>query len=125
MTYDPQDLLQQLKLEIQIIERGGYSPSVREPRNQLRIFRDSASCPNLALEQKVVACAHCWLAQFIPAEHMKAEEPCHYIKLNERGDTVASLVAEGKAEDAQRELLAWLRREVTRLEKELAAPAAT
>ena len=125
MTYDPKEILQQLKLEIQIIERGGYQPSVRDPRNELRIFRDSASCPNLALEHKTVPCVHCWLGQFIPAEHMNAEEPCHYIRLIERGDTVASLVAQGRGEDAQRELLGWLKREVARFEKELAAPAAT
>lgn len=125
MTYDPREILQQLKLEIQILERGGYLPSVRDPRNELRIFRDSASCPNLALEQKTVPCAHCWLAQYIPAEHINAEEPCHFIPLNERGETVASLVAEGRSEDAQRELLGWLKREVGRMEKELAAPAAT
>jgi len=125
MNYEPKEILDQLKLEIQILERGGYSPSVRAPRQELRIFRDSASCPNLALEQKAVPCTHCWIAQFIPSQHMGADEPCHYIPLNEQGETVASLYAAGREEDAQRELLAWLRREVARLEKELTTPAAT
>jgi hypothetical protein len=125
MIYEPKEILEQLKLEIQIIERGGYLPSVREPHQELRIFRDSASCPNLALEEKTVPCAHCWLAEFIPVQHLNAEEPCHYIPLNERGDTVASLCAAGRAEEAQVALLDWLRRGVERLEKEISAPAAT
>ncbi len=125
MNYDPKEVIEQLKLEIKIIERGGYSPSVRDPHHELRIFRDSASCPNLALEEKAVPCAHCWLAQFIPVEHMNAPEPCHYIPLNDRGDTVASLTEEGRGEFAQQALLGWLRSAVERMEKEVAAPAAT
>ncbi len=123
MNADRRELIEMLKLEIEVIERGGYLPSVREPRKELKIFRDSISCPNLALEQKTTPCAHCWLAQYIPANHMDKEEPCHYIPLNDRGDTVASLVERGDAEGARRELLNWLRRRVTELERE-AAPAA-
>lgn len=125
MIYEPKEILEQLKLEIQIIERGGYQPSVRRPRQELRIFRDSASCPNFELEQKTIPCAHCWLAEFIPAERMNEAEPCHHIPLNDRGDTVASLGEAGKDEDAQAALLDWLRRAVERLEKEIVAPTAT
>ena len=115
MEYEPKEIIEQLKLEIQILERGGYEPSVRAPRDELRIFRDSASCPNLALEQKALPCVHCWLAQFIPAKHMNTQEPCHYIPLNEKGDTVASLSDAGRREDAMKELLGWLRRTVARM----------
>lgn len=125
MEYEPKEILEQLKLEIQILERGGYEPSVHAPREELRIFRDSASCPNLALEQKALPCVHCWLGQFIPAQHMDAQEPCHYIPLNEKGETVASLSQEGRREEAMQALLGWLRQTVARLEKEISAPAAT
>lgn len=117
MNFDARELIEMLKLEMEVIERGGYLPSVREPRKELRIFRDSVSCPNLALEKKTEPCAHCWLAQFIPAKDMDKEEPCQHIPLNERGDTVASLVAGGDTEGAHKALLGWLKRKVVELEQ--------
>jgi hypothetical protein len=121
MNFDPREILEMLRLEIEVIERGGYLPSVRDPRKELRIFRDSVSCPNLALENKVEPCVHCWLAQFIPAQHLDKEVPCHYIALNERGDTVASLLERGDAEGARTTLLGWLKRKVAELERQGAA----
>ncbi|MBI3406289.1 MAG: hypothetical protein HY046_12620 [Acidobacteria bacterium] len=56
---------------------------------------------------------------------MNKEEPCHYIPLNEKGDTVASLNERGDEEAVKREMLGWLRRNVDRMEQELAHPAAT
>jgi len=125
MNINTKELIEQLKLEIQVIERGGYSPSVHQPHAELRIFRDSVSCPNLALDEKTAPCAHCWLAQFIPSEYLDKEEPCHYLPLNERGDTVASLAERGDEDSIQRELLGWLRRTVKQLEQTVAHPAAT
>ena len=121
MGFDKKEVLESLKLEIQMIERGGYNPSVRDPRREIRIFRDSVSCLNLGLEEKLEPCVHCFLMEFVPPEHRNAEEPCHYIPLNARGDTVVSLEAQGTHERLQAELLGWLRSTVTRLEKELAA----
>ena len=121
MAFNNKELIDWLKLEIQVIEKGGYQPSVREPRKEVRIFRDSVSCPNMGLEQKLEPCAHCWLMEFVPPEKREEGDPCQHIPLNERGDTVASLEALGRHEEAQDALLAWLRKAVARLEAETAA----
>jgi hypothetical protein len=123
MGFNRQDLIDALKLEIEVIERGGYSPSVREPRKLPRIFRDSVSCLNMGLEQKVEPCAYCFLMEFVPEGFHDADEPCRYIPLNARGDTVASLEDAGRQEEAQELLLAWLRATVARLEAQVAANA--
>ena len=121
MRFEKRELLDWLKLEIEVIEKGGYQPSVREPRKRLRIFRNSVSCPNMGLEQKLEPCSHCWLMEFVPAERRSEEDPCQHIPLNERGDTVASLEAEGRHEEALATLLAWLRGTAARIEFEIAA----
>ena len=66
-------------------------------------------------------CASYYLIDFVPPEHSDKQEPCHLIPLNERGDTVASLDAQGNRERLQEEVLKWLKATVARLEKELSA----
>lgn len=116
MAIDKQDLIERLKLEAMVIEMGGYSPSVREPRTDLHIFRDSVSCPNLGLQEKVEPCTHCFLMDFVPQEHSEKDDACHYIPLNERGETVKSLEAAGDPKKAQAAVLAWLRAKIAELE---------
>jgi len=116
MAMDKQDLIERLKLEVQVIEMGGYSPSVREPRAELHIFRDSVSCPNLGLQEKVEPCTHCFLMDFVPQEHSEKDDACHYIPLNERGDTIKSLEASGDTTRTQATVLAWLKTKISELE---------
>lgn len=120
MPFDRQELIDRLKLEIDVIEKGGYYPSVREPHKELRIFRDSVSCLNVGLEEKKEPCIHCFLMEFVPPEHRDKEDPCHYIPLNDAGDTVASLSAQGNREKLQDAVLQWLKTTVARLEAETA-----
>ena len=49
MTDHQRELLQTLKSELWFLEMRGYEPSVREPRKEVSIFRDSPSCLNYAL----------------------------------------------------------------------------
>ncbi len=115
MPSNKQEMIDKLRLEIQVIERGGYHPSVREPRKQPRIFRDSVSCLNHGLEEKREPCDHCYLMEFVPEEYRDEEMPCHHIPLNEVGDTVASL--QSNPDRLQAELLGWLSRTVARLQR--------
>src|SRR5574337_2082722 len=92
MGFDKKEMIEQLKLEIEVIETGGYHPSVREPRRDLHTFRDSVSCLNVGLEEKKHPCSSCFLIEFVPPEYRNSnDDPCHKIPLNERGDTVESL----------------------------------
>ena len=124
MPIDKKVMLDALKMEILVIEKGGYSPSVHSPHEDPRIFRDSISCLNLGLgdDKKEHPCAECFLIDFVP-EKLKGsnDDPCHKIPLNARGDTVESLSRTRSPEDVQAAVLAWLKATVRRLEADLAA----
>jgi hypothetical protein len=124
MDFNKKELLEMLKLEIMVIEKGGYHPSVHSPHDDPRIFRDSVSCLNVGLpdDKKKEPCSSCKLIEFVPAEFRGSnDDPCHKIPLNEKGDTVESLSRQGDRETLQAAVLAWLKRTVARLESELAA----
>ena len=122
MGFDRKQMIEQLKFEIQMIERGGYYPSVRDPRHEPEIFRESVTCLNVGLEEKEHACANCFLSEFAPRELRNSKEDlCHKIPLNEKGDTVDSLEAEGNRDKVRDAVLGWLKNTVARLEQEAAS----
>jgi hypothetical protein len=122
MGFDKMEMIKQLKFEIQMIEKGGYHPSVREPHNAPEIFRDSISCLNVGLEEKEHPCSSCMLSEFAPPEVRNSKDDvCHKIPLNDKGDTVESLKAEGDPNKLQAKVLAWLKNTVAKLEQEVAA----
>lgn len=115
MLFDKKEMLEKLKKELEILDTGGYEPSLYKPYRMPRVFRDSVSCPNVGLEIKIEPCAHCFLMEFVPLEHRAKENACHYIPLNERGDTVASLDRPGNETAVQEALRAWLQETIARL----------
>jgi hypothetical protein len=121
MSADKKILVEQLKFEIEMIEKGGYHPSVREPRRAPEIFRDSITCLNVGLEEKEHPCSSCLLSDFAPpALRNSNDDICHKIPLNEKGDTVDSLKAEGDPYKLQATVLGWLKKTVAKLEQEIA-----
>ena len=121
MPFDKKEMIEQLKFEIQMIEKGRYYPSVREPRQDPEIFRDSITCLNVGLEEKEHACSSCFLSEFAPPELRNSQgDICHKIPLNEKGDTVESLKAEDDPFKLQATVVSWLKKTVTKLEKEVA-----
>ena len=122
MGSDKKEMIEQLKFEIEMIEKGRYYPSVREPRQNPEIFRDSITCLNIGLEEKEHPCSSCFLSEFVPTEVRNSNgDICHKIPLNEKGDTVESLKAEDDPHKLQAIVLSWLKRTVAKLEKEVAA----
>ena len=123
MIFDKKEMIAKLKSELEILEKGGYEPSTYKPYRMPRVFRDSVSCPNLGLDFKIEPCTHCFLMEFVPLEHRDKENACHYIPLNERGDTVASLDRPGNESAVQKALRSWLQETIGRLagEEETAA----
>ena len=81
-------------------------------------FRDSVSCPNLGTEVKVDPCSSCYLMEFVPREHQEKADACHYIPLNERGDTTISLLQEDGEEALHAALHSWLQETIAQLELE-------
>lgn len=120
MAFDRETMIQQLKFEIEMIEKGGYHPSVRQPHRDPQVFRDSATCLNDGLETKIEPCTKCFLCDFVPPAEMAAENPCHHIPLNDRGDTVAWLAERADPETVHLAVLDWLKRTVQHLEDEAA-----
>ena len=120
MNFDPHEMIDALKMEIQLIRDGAYNPSVREPRREPRQFRDSVTCLNVGLREKREPCERCFLSLFVPPEHLDKREACHFIPLNEAGDTIDSLSREPDREKRNAMLLAWLNATIARLEKEVA-----
>jgi len=121
MGFDKKEMIEQLKFEIEMIEKGVYNPSVREPRQDPGIFRDSITCLNVGLEEKEQPCSSCFLSEFAPPEARNSTgDICHQIPLNEKGDTVESLKAEGDPQKLQATVLVWLKRTVAKLEEGVA-----
>jgi hypothetical protein len=97
-----------LTLEREVLAKGGYGSSVRDPRNSPRYFRDSVTCLNGGLEERRHACSDCILIDYVPEAHRREEIPCHHIPLNASGDTIATLESEGPRDEVAKALLGWL-----------------
>jgi hypothetical protein len=120
--FDKKEMIEQLKFEIHMIEKGGYDSSGRDPSQNAEIFRDSITCLNVGLQEKEHPCSSCFLSEFVPPEvRNTAGDICHKIPLNEKGDTVESLKAENDPQKLQNTVSGWLKRTIAKLEKEVAA----
>ena len=115
-----QHMLEQLKLEREFVGRGGYHASVRDPRREPTHLRDSVTCLNVNKSEDLEPCDRCFWYDLVPEERRDREMPCRHIPLDAQGNTVESLDARGRREEAEEKLLAWLDQTIARLEKELA-----
>jgi hypothetical protein len=122
MSFNNDEMIGQLKFEIEMIEKGRYYPSVREPRPNREIFRDTITCLNVGLSEKRFPCSSCFLSEFVPPELRNCKgESCHKIPLNEKGDTIESLKAADDPYRLEETVLGWLKNTVTTLEQEITA----
>jgi hypothetical protein len=120
MATDWNEILDQLKLQRDILKNGGYGRSVRTPRKEERLFRDSITCLNVSEAVKRHPCNECLLWEWVPEDHKDEDIPCHFIPLNERGASIASLEDAGRREEAEKALLEWLDSTIQNVEKRLA-----
>src|SRR5438270_12762365 len=105
MKNSQKQVLDMLKFELRFLEDGGYGRSTRTPMPTIT-FVDSPSCLNFNDPSR----PH-------PAEHHAEPRPCHFIPLNDRGQTVDSLLAWGTQAELEENLREWLRNSIKRLEK--------
>jgi hypothetical protein len=63
------------------------------------------------------------LLEFVSPEHQGEEVPCHYIPLNEAGDTIEDLEAEDNEAKLERKVSDWLRVKIKEIEEKRAAQA--
>jgi hypothetical protein len=112
------EVLDALRLELSIIEGGGYGRSVRTPWRETTLFRDSITCLNVGEEEKKHPCGGCILIGQVPDQHLSDDMPCHHIPLNELGETIASLELNGSREEIESAISEWLKATIRRLEAE-------
>lgn len=109
-----QETLNLLKQELEFLERGGYGGTL--PWRPVSMFLDSPSCPNRLDVERATPCPHCWLYQFVPEDFRHELPPCHFIALNQEGESVHSMSRQYTTVEVEEALRQWLRREIRRLE---------
>ncbi len=123
MAKDDRDILELLKDELDFIEKGGYGRSVRTPWQPKSAFQDSLTCINYGYPYRAHPCNECHLLDFVSSEHQAESVPCHFIRLNEAGDTIEDLELEDNQTKLEREVKNWLRARINEIEEDRAAQA--
>jgi hypothetical protein len=118
MTRDDRDILVLLKDELAFIEQGGYGRSVRTPWLPKSAFEDSLTCINFGDQHRARPCNECHLIEFVANEHHPEKVPCHLIALNEAGDTIEDLEAQGNQAKLEATLKHWMLAKIKQIEDE-------
>jgi hypothetical protein len=116
MSTDDRDILKDLQSELDFIEKGGYGRSVRTPWRAKSLIQDSPTCINYAYLEKAHPCSECQLIDLVPTEHRAEQVPCHFIALNEAGETIDSLESEDNQHKLEETVKAWLRAKIKEIE---------
>jgi hypothetical protein len=118
MSDDKRDILEVLKFELSFLEQGGYGRSVRTPWKASSMFQDSPSCINFNDQSRPHPCNECLLTDFVPPEAREESIPCHFIPLNDLGETVDSMERHSDQLELEEALKTWLRSAIARLESQ-------
>ena len=124
MTKDDRDILELLKEELAFVEQGGYGRSVRTPWLPKSAFEDSLTCINYADPHRTNPCNECQLIDFVAKDHRSKEVPCHFIALNEAGETIKDLEAQGNQAKLEATLKQWMKARIKQIEDQRAASEA-
>jgi hypothetical protein len=111
-------MLEILRTELDFIEKGGYGRSVRTPWHEKSVFQDSLSCMNYEQPERPTPCSDCHLIDFVPGESRAQDVPCHFIPLNESGETLQELESSDNQHHLEEAMKQWLRVQIKELEKE-------
>lgn len=118
MPSEKDDLIRLLEAELDLIEGGGYGQPAGKPAQEKPMFYESLACINhwLIPGRRPECNEDCVLMQWVPEQHRKETHPCHFIRLNDKGDTVHSL--EGNQDRLEEAVKSWLRTTIHRLREE-------
>ncbi|MDQ2855173.1 MAG: hypothetical protein M3R68_02500 [Acidobacteriota bacterium] len=116
MSKDDRDILEVLQSELDFIEKGGYGRSVRVPWRAKSPLQDSLTCINYPYLEKAHPCSDCQLIDFVPGEKRSEQVPCHFIPLNDSGETIDTLESEDNQQRLEEKLKAWLRMRIKEVE---------
>lgn len=115
MSSEKADLVRLLEAELDLIEGGGYGQAAGRPGQEKPMFYHSLVCINHWLVPGHEAECHedCALMDWVPKNRASESLPCHFIPLNEKGETVHSL--QGDQEKLEAAVKQWLRTTVEKL----------
>ena len=116
MAKDDRDILELLKQELSFIEEGGYGRSVRTPWLPKSVFQDSLSCLNYGYPYRAHPCSECHLLEFVGSQDRSQPVPCHFIPLNETGNTIEEFEMEGNESKMRSVVKSWLQGKISQLE---------
>ena len=116
MTKDDRDLLELLKDELAFINQGGYGRSVRTPWLPKSAFQDSLTCINYGYPYRAHPCNECHLLDFVAPDHQGEDVPCHFIELNDAGETIEHLEQKNDQGKMEMVLRQWLQGRINELE---------
>jgi hypothetical protein len=116
MSTDDRDILKVLQAELDFINQGGYGRYVRTPWKAKSPFEDSLTCINYAYLEKTHSCTECHLIDFVPTQHREEKAPCHFIPLNESGETIDDLESKDNQQKLEEALKTWLRVKIKKIE---------
>lgn len=120
MAKDDRDILEVLKDELVFIEKGEYERSVRTPWLPKSIFQDSQTCLNYGYPYRAHPCAECHLLDFVSQKDHAQTVPCHFIPLNDAGNTLEELELEGNERKLETMVKKWLQGKINQIETERA-----
>jgi hypothetical protein len=103
---------------LDFIEKGGYGRSVRTPWHEKSAFQDSLTCINYGYPYRAHPCNECHLLDFVSPEHHSESIPCHFIPLNEAGETIDTLETEDNEAKLERKIRDWLQAKIREIEEE-------
>ena len=101
-------ILTALKAELTFLDEGGYGQPFRSRWRPTLLFRDSPVCPNFGNASNQQGCLQCFLMDSVPAGQTQKLFPCHHIRLNDAGDTIAKLQQTGTQAELDHTYRAWL-----------------
>ncbi len=121
MAKDDRDILEILHEELDFLEKGGYGRSVRTPWLPKSIFQDSLSCLNYGYPYRAHPCNECQLIDFVSPDYQSETIPCHFIPLNEAGETIEDLEANDSQSKLEEAVKGWLRTKISAIERQRAS----
>ena len=118
MSQDLREVLDILCFELNYLEQGGFDRDLAA-LGQRSPFLGTIACINFGDPLRAHACRECILYQFVPGDKQGEEFPCHHIRLNASGETIAGFMKQKDPGGMVLALEAWLRTTIAQLQATL------
>lgn len=110
-------ILSALKAELEFFDNNGYGRPFRSGWRPTLLFRDSPICPNFRNDSSERGCSECFLMHSSTVDEESGMFPCHHLRLNDSGDTIAGLQRTGTQAELDRVYREWLCALIQNIEK--------